>query len=79
MYNHHKYDNDHNDVYSTALRTRDDFTSWVRYLPEWFAYAINLSTMAAFRREKRTKFLRATALSTLYYVGAVAAVAGLPT
>ena len=53
LYNHHKYDNDERDVYSTAYRTRDTFTSWVTYLPEWFAYASNVSTLRAFVQEKR--------------------------
>ena len=43
VYNHHKYDNDERDVYSTAFRPRDSFSAWVRYLPEWFAYASNIS------------------------------------
>jgi hypothetical protein len=73
IYNHHKYDNDERDVYSTAFRPRDRFGSWVRYLPEWFAYASNVSSVRAFVREGRTRFALATALSTLGYAAFVAA------
>jgi hypothetical protein len=52
IYNHHKYDNDERDIYSTAFRPRDEFSSWVKYLPEWFAYASNISTIICFIKEK---------------------------
>jgi len=67
LYNHHKYDNDERDIYSTAYRTRDTFTSWVCYLPEWFGYASNLTSLRAFVQEKRWSAVIGTTLSTLYY------------
>jgi hypothetical protein len=51
IHNHHKYDNDENDVYSTAFRPRDSFASWVKYVPEWMAYATNVSSFVFFLRE----------------------------
>lgn len=70
--NHHKYDNDHRDVYSTAFRPRDRFTSWLRYLPEWFAYAANVSTIISFVGERRYKLAFKTTLSTVAYLAFVA-------
>ena len=55
IHNHHKYDNDENDVYSTAFRPRDQFSSWVKYVPEWMAYATNLSSFVFFLREGKYK------------------------
>ncbi len=75
LYNHHKYDNDERDVYSTAFRTRDTFASWVTYLPEWFAYASNVSSLRAFVQEGKWKYARGTLLSTLFYCAFVAACA----
>jgi hypothetical protein len=68
IYNHHKYDNNHQDVYSTAFRPRNTITSWVKYIPEWFGYASNVSSVLAFLEEGRRYFALMTFLSTLYYV-----------
>jgi len=73
LYNHHKYDNDERDIYSTAYRRRDTFESWVKYLPEWFAYASNVSTIRAFAQERRWNWVAGTVMSTLLYVSFVAA------
>jgi len=67
IHNHHKYDNDENDVYSTAYRPRDEFTSWVRYVPEWMAYATNASSLVFFIQQKEWKRVVGTMLSTMYY------------
>ena len=67
IYNHHHYDNDENDIYSTAFRPRDKFSSWLSYLPEWFAYASNISTIHFFIKQKKLKFLIYTLFSSLYY------------
>jgi hypothetical protein len=72
--NHHKYDNDHRDVYSTAYRPRDEIKAWVRYLPEWFGYASNVSSIWAFYKEGRDgskkgyELARGCTLSTLWYI-----------
>lgn len=51
--NHHKYDNDFRDVYTTAYRPRDSIISFIKYIPEWFCYASNLSSFVSFVREGR--------------------------
>ena len=53
VYNHHKHHNSAYDVYCTAFRPRDRFTSWLRYIPEWFGYASNVSSILAFMEEGR--------------------------
>jgi hypothetical protein len=73
IYNHHRYDNDARDVYSTAFRPRDQFKSWVKYLPEWFGYASNVSSIKAFIQEGRWNWVQGITLSTLYYVAFVSA------
>jgi hypothetical protein len=77
IHNHHKYDNDENDVYSTAYRPRDDFSSWVKYVPEWMAYATNVSSFIFFIREKSYGKAFKTFVSTLYYVALLCAVAAV--
>ena len=67
IHNHHKYDNDENDVYSTAFRPRDEFTSWVKYVTEWMLYATNVSSFLFFLKEKEYGRAGKTALSTVYY------------
>lgn len=68
VYNHHKYDNCERDIISTAFRPRDEFSSWVRYVPEFFAYACNLSSVFAFWSEGRYRFVGGIILSTIWYV-----------
>ena len=75
LYNHHRYDNDENDVYSTAFRRRDSFKSWLKYLPEWMAYAVNLSSFISFVKLGEYWKAATTVLSTLYYVAFCLAVA----
>jgi len=43
--NHHKYNNNEEDVLSTFDRPRDSFGNWVRYLPRFALYAMNVSTV----------------------------------
>jgi len=83
LYNHHRYDNDDRDIYCTAFRPRDSFDNLLKYIPEFFGYATNITTLAAFyfgvgktQKEKAAtrnyKHFQATLLSTLYYVSFVA-------
>jgi hypothetical protein len=74
IYNHHKYDNARDDVYSTGAFPRDSFFYFLRYIYVWFLYALNLSTMAQFHREGKTKRLVKTVLSTLWFLTMVGAV-----
>ena len=67
--NHHKYDNDVNDVYSTAGYRRDSVWSFCRYIVVWMAYATNLSTFYDFYVQKDYKKLQGTIFGTCYYVG----------
>jgi hypothetical protein len=46
--NHHKYNNGPLDVISTSDRPRDSFLNWVRYLPRFVLYALNISTARQF-------------------------------
>jgi len=46
--NHHKYNNGPLDVVSTADRPRDSFINWVKYLPRWTLYSLNISTTRQF-------------------------------
>jgi hypothetical protein len=72
LYNHHRYDNDLRDVYTTALRPRDTFTSWLQYLPEWFGYASNITSIWAFLKEGRWNAALGSIVSTGYYIVFVA-------
>jgi len=75
IYNHHRYDNDERDVYSTAFFKRDEFVSWVKYLYTWFAYASNLSTIISFLGEGRYYWAAMCTLCTVAYCAVVAAIA----
>jgi hypothetical protein len=67
VYNHHKHHNSAYDVYCTAFRPRDRFTSWIRYIPEWFGYASNVSSILAFMEEGRYRLAIMSSLWTVYY------------
>eukprot|EP00937_MAST-01D_sp_MAST-1D-sp2_P002262 g2262.t1 len=72
--NHHRYDNTARDDISCGDRPRDEWHSFVRYVPRWFAYATNVATLRRFalvRDEKGELKLDAAArvaLGTAYYV-----------
>jgi len=51
IYNHHKYDNDMEDVYSTGGYPRDSFKQYLRYVYIWFLYALNFSSIRKFYSE----------------------------
>jgi hypothetical protein len=53
--NHHRYNNGELDVVTTSDKPRDNFFNWVAYLPRWFLYASNISTMSQFVQEKNWK------------------------
>ena len=50
------------------MRSRDRFGSWVRYVPEWMAYALNLSSLAFFARRGEWRRAFGTVASTAYYL-----------
>jgi len=73
--NHHRWNNDINDVYSTAGYPRDSLWSFARYIVVWMCYASNISSMWYFAgiqkgepsyKEKWGCFWR-TAAGTGYY------------
>lgn len=68
IYNHHKYDNDSDDVYSTGAYPRDSFKQYLRYVYIWFLYALNISSIHKFYSEgMMDKTVRCMA-GCLYYV-----------
>jgi len=54
IYNHHKYDNDSDDVYSTGAYPRDSFGQYLRYVYIWFLYALNISSIQSFYKEGKS-------------------------
>jgi hypothetical protein len=53
--NHHKFNNAEFDVVTTSDKPRDSFINWVAYLPRYFLYAINISTIRQFANEGNYK------------------------
>lgn len=72
--NHHLYNNEELDAHTTGDKPRDSIVNFIAYLPRWFLYASNLSTMyiIAFK-DKKTKVALKMVRSTLYYVACIAA------
>jgi len=75
VFNHHKYDNGDKDVICTILRPRDRFSSLVKFLPGFFAYASNVSTVQSLIAEGKTAYALQASLGTLYYLAIVSACA----
>jgi len=77
-YNHHRYDNTQRDDITCGDRARDDWNNYVRYIPRWFAYATNVSTVRRFffvpdeKGEFRTLMGFKTVCGSLYYVAFIA-------
>jgi len=65
--NHHRYNNGPCDVISTADKPRDSFANWVAYLPRFFAYALNFSTILQFARERNWKVVSNVSLGLFYF------------
>lgn len=51
--NHHRYNNDQDDVVSTWDRPRDSFRNYVRYVPRWLSYHFNISATFKFMDERK--------------------------
>lgn len=71
IYNHHKYDNDSDDVYSTGAYPRDSFRNFLRYVYIWFLYALNISSIIKFQEEGKTERAMRCVGGTLYYLAGV--------
>ena len=67
IYNHHKYDNAVEDVYSTGAFPRDSFLEYLRYVYVWFLYALNLSSMKQFYTEGKFDRMGRCLGGSLYY------------
>ena len=72
IYNHHKYDNDPNDVYSTGAYPRDSFKQFLRYVYIWFLYALNISSIHKFAQEGRMDRAWRCVGGILYYIAGLA-------
>jgi len=67
IYNHHKYDNAVDDVYSTGAYPRDSFVEFLRYVYVWFLYALNVSSIAKFYQEGKMDRVFRCIGGTVYY------------
>lgn len=65
--NHHTYNNDRDDVVTTWDRPRDSFFNYVRYLPRWLSYSINISTVVQFAKEKNFIVVKGMLAGSFYY------------
>lgn len=65
--NHHKYDNREEDVVSTSDRPRDSFTNWIRYIPRFALYSLNVSTIIQFYKERKYGICMKMLMGTLYW------------
>jgi hypothetical protein len=72
IYNHHKYDNDSDDVYSTGAYPRDSFKHYLRYVYIWFLYALNISSIQKFHEEGKTDRAFRCVAGCLYFAGGLA-------
>lgn len=69
--NHHKYNNGPLDVISTSDRRRDSFGNWLRYLPRFTLYALNVSTLRQFIYEGEYKVAAKMVFGTAWFWGFV--------
>lgn len=54
--NHHKYDNLEDDIISSADLPRDSFPNFLAYIPRFFLYALNISSVMQFFAEGQYKY-----------------------
>jgi len=66
--NHHKYNNGPNDVISTADKPRDSWVALVCFMPRFFLYASNFSTVLQFLRENQPKVAVRMVFGSLCYL-----------
>lgn len=67
--NHHRYNNGELDVITTSDKPRDNFANWVAYLPRYVLYAVNISTIQQFVKEKNYKVAYKVLLGTAWFLG----------
>jgi len=66
--NHHKYNNGPLDVVSTGDKPRDYFPNFVRFLPRFFLYVINVSTIRQFLYQGEYKITWKMVMGTVFYI-----------
>ncbi|KAL4459355.1 hypothetical protein ABPG74_017968 [Tetrahymena malaccensis] len=65
--NHHKYDNREEDVVSTSDRPRDSWLNWIRYIPRFALYSLNVSTIIQFYKERKYGICLKMFLGSVYW------------
>ena len=71
---HHKYSNDENDITTCADMPRDNWVSYVSYLPRFGLYSSNITTMIHFWQQGNAKHFNNTVIGTAWYIGFYATV-----
>jgi len=76
--NHHKYDNSYEDIITTADAARDSFYNYLCYIPRFFLYAINVTTVIQFYKEKNFLYVRRMVAGTaaMFLFGSLAMLVG---
>jgi hypothetical protein len=65
--NHHRYTNSPHDVVTTGDRPRDNFTNFIRYIPRFGSYAVNISTVIEFWQDGNYLYVAKMLWGTLVY------------
>lgn len=70
--NHHRYNNGPLDVITTSDKPRDNFFNWVAYLPRYFLYAVNISTIYQFASEGNWKIVVRVVAGSIWFFAWIA-------
>merc|ERR1712070_566578 len=65
--NHHRYNNGPLDVISTSDKPRDSIVNYVCYIPRFMLYALNVSTIIQFCKEKNYQVAWKMFVGSFYY------------
>ena len=66
---HHKYSNDEHDTITCADLPRDNWVSYVSYLPRFALYSANITTLTHFWAQGNRKHFNQTVFGTAWYIG----------
>jgi len=66
--NHHRHNNDKEDVVSTWDRPRDSFWNYLAYVPRWNSYHMNISSTFKFLEEKEPDVAAKLVMGTVYWL-----------
>jgi len=72
--NHHRYTNSPRDVVTTGDRPRDSFRNFVRYIPRFGSYAVNISTVLEFWQDRNYPYMARMLWGSMVYWGFMYAV-----